>query len=155
MDITGYFQELDQMYNDEDFGRDETEQHDPDTEMVPILQQYMPAFAQAECKAYDTVQRVSQHVADEPDQDSESLYMHERVTAIERPAYPPPLRIAISGSSGIGKSTMINAILAVPTLCPTVNRPLLLSHNLVTLTLGIERHRCWHARAHGACPLSK
>lgn len=142
------------MYNDEDFDRDDTEQHDPNAEKVPPLQQYMHAFTQAEIKAFDTVQKVSQHVADEPEQDSESLYMHERLTAIEKPAYPPPLRIAISGNSGIGKSTMINAILAIPSLCPTVSDGYPTPHPLA-LTRMTERQRRRNAGPHGARPFSK
>jgi predicted GTPase len=84
----------------------------------------MQAFLQAETKASDTVRKVSEHVKDEPEQDSESLYMHERLVAIEHPAYPAPVRVAISGNSGIGKSTLINAILGLPELCPTVSAPL-------------------------------
>jgi predicted GTPase len=48
--------------------------------------------------------------------------MHERLVAIEHPAYPAPVRIAISGNSGIGKSTLINAILGLLMLCPTVSQ---------------------------------
>ena len=111
----------------DDHDQDEDEQHDPNSESVPPLPQYMPAFAQAETVASATIHKVSEHVADEPDPDSESTYMHERLVAIERPAYPSPVRIAISGSSGIGKSTMINAIFGFP-LCPTVSiRPSILS----------------------------
>jgi len=90
-------------------------------EPVPPLQQYTQAFLQAEKKASDTVRRVSEYVKDEPEQDSESLYMHERLVAIEHPAYPAPVRVAISGNSGIRKSTLINATLGLPTLCPTVS----------------------------------
>jgi putative protein kinase ArgK-like GTPase of G3E family len=104
----------------DDYDQEEDEQHDPNSEPVPPLPQYQPAFAQAETVASATIHKVSMHVADEPDPDSESMYMHERLVAIEHPAYPSPVRVAISGSSGIGKSTMINAIFGFP-LCPTVS----------------------------------
>lgn len=70
--------------------QDEVEQHDPNSEPVSPLQQYTQAFLQAGMKAPDTVRRVSEYVKDEPEQDSESLYMHERLVAIEHPAYPAP-----------------------------------------------------------------
>lgn len=101
--------------------QDEVEQHDPNSEPVSPLQQYTQAFLQAGMKAPDTVRRVSEYVKDEPEQDSESLYMHERLVAIEHPAYPAPVRVAISGNSGIGKSTLFNATLGLTTLCPTVS----------------------------------
>ena len=111
-----------------DYDQEEDEQHDPNSEPVPPLPQYQSAFTQAETVASATIHKVSMHVADEPDQDSESMYMHERLVAIERPAYPSPVRVAICGSSGIGKSTMINAIFGFP-LCPTVSvHSLVLSH---------------------------
>jgi uncharacterized protein YmfQ (DUF2313 family) len=78
------------MYNDEDFDHDESEGHEPGSEPIPPPQQYMSAFHQAETKTLETVQKVSQHVADEPDQESEALYMYERLVAIEKPAYTLP-----------------------------------------------------------------
>ncbi|KAF3038386.1 hypothetical protein E8E11_002072 [Didymella keratinophila] len=119
VDVASYFAELNQAFNDVDGGRDEAEQHDPNSEPVPPLQQYTQAFLQAEKKASDTVRRVSEYVKDEPEQDSESLYMHERFVTIRHPAYPATVRVAISRNSGIGKSTLINATLGLPTLCST------------------------------------
>ena len=132
----------------DDYDQEEDEQHDPNSEPVPPLPQYQPAFAQAETVASATIHKVSMHVADEPDQDSESMYMHERLVTIERPAYPSPVRVAICGSSDIGKSTMINAIFGFP-LCPTVSvHSLVLGH----CSQISERQRRRYLRAYGALP---
>ena len=82
--------------------------------------QYTPAFAKIERLVQLTIRDVHGHILNEEERDAESTYMAERAIAVEEPAYSPAYIVGISGSSGISKSTLINAILGVSSLCPTV-----------------------------------
>ncbi|KAH6632985.1 hypothetical protein C7974DRAFT_452112 [Boeremia exigua] len=110
--------QLDRAVNDDDYGEEETTCHDPDSEPVPPLVQYTPAFAEAEALIRSLVRNIHGHILKE-EQDSESTYIAERTIAVESPAYSPAYVVGISGNSGIGKSTLINAILGIISLCPT------------------------------------
>lgn len=120
MDIAAHFEELDRVSSHEDYDSDDTTSHEPTSEPVPHLKQYTYAFAEAERLIRRLVRNVHDHILREEEQDAESAYMAERTISVESPAYSPPYVVGISGNSGIGKSTLINATLGLLSLCPTV-----------------------------------
>lgn len=118
--IATYFEELSRDFGDEAFERDQVTQYDPACEKLPPLPQYTSEFSDAERLVTELVRKVHQSVLQDSEQDAESTYMCERLSAVEKPSYSTPLVMGILGNSGVGKSSLMNAVLGVEGLCPTV-----------------------------------
>jgi len=140
--VAAYFEQLNQYYNDE---ADDEEWHDPGSEPVPPLPQYMLVFAHPQ-RPFDKSRSTLQTTLNRTPSPNTCTkdWLQSNI-----PLISPPIRIAISGNSGLGKSTMIYVMLGIPTLCPTVSRHQSIFLRLLTHVL--ERQRCWHACTHRAC----
>ncbi|KAF1952573.1 hypothetical protein CC80DRAFT_176931 [Byssothecium circinans] len=110
-EIAAYLERLTQEYNQLD--PDGKTYHSPASEPLPQLPAYHDAFPKAEKMSMGIVRKLQETVIMSGEEDHESKYMQDCLAQIAAPTNPGLRMLCLSGNCGVGKSSLINAILGV------------------------------------------
>jgi hypothetical protein len=108
--IKKYFETLNRNFANEEH-HDLIVQHDPETEALPEHPIFHEDFHEVARLVNEEIQKLRDTILGWPNQNAESRYQLERLHAVRSPEYPPPHMVAHFGDSGVGKSTLNNAVL--------------------------------------------
>ncbi|KAL1594580.1 hypothetical protein SLS60_010341 [Paraconiothyrium brasiliense] len=151
-ETAAYFSKIEKSYTTLD--PDATVKHDPHSEPLPDLAMFNPSFAAAEKTATEIVCGLRQTVVDSEDKGSEAKFMLERLDCIRTPKYPAPRMICFYGNCAVGKSSLLNACLAVEGLSLKIGDggvgtlvPIEITHALHTQELPFMARVFWHPRS--------
>ncbi|KAF2020508.1 hypothetical protein BU24DRAFT_456578 [Aaosphaeria arxii CBS 175.79] len=110
--LEAHFQSVsDQFRSQDDDERDIV--YDPKTETLPDLPMYHPDFALAEGRTKEMIRQLQLVVSDSTEENAELKHMLTHLHNLQDPTYPRPSLVCFLGSSGVGKSCLINSLLDI------------------------------------------
>lgn len=106
--------------NSTDVGPNTRQIYDENNESYPAIPAFHPNVTKAKTKLQDLIY----NVIDALDKDTKSARLREfreKATELLNIPTPEPLRVALAGEVGMGKSSLLNSLIGVPDLASTVS----------------------------------